>query len=194
MARVLQNPISHFLTTSILFFFLTIPSIQSNYGFVKVVSENKIKLKKEKLSHLRFFWHDIFTGKNPSAATVVQAPSNTSRTSFGRIVVIDDPLTEGPQLSSKIIGRAQGLYTLASQQVVSLLMAMNFAFIEGKYKGSTITVLGRNPVRDKVREMPVIGGSGLFRFASGYVQAKTYKFNMTSGDATVEYNVCVLHY
>ncbi|KAB1227900.1 Dirigent protein 19 [Morella rubra] len=84
--------------------------------------------------------------------------------------MIDDPLTLGPKLSSKLIGRAQGFYALASQEEVGLLMAMNFAFTEGKYNGSTITVLGRNAVFTKVREMPVIGGSGLFRFATGYVQ------------------------
>lgn len=40
-------------------------------------------------------------------------------------------------------------------------MAMNFAILEGKYNGSTITVFGRNSVFDKVREMPVIGGKVL---------------------------------
>lgn len=73
-------------------------------------------------------------------------------------------------------------------------MAMNFAFTEGKYNGSSITVMGRNPVFSKVREMPIVGGSGLFRFARGYVQAKTQRFDPTNGDATVEYNVYVLHY
>lgn len=105
-----------------------------------------------------------------------------------------DPLTEGPELSSKMLGRAQGFYAAASQQEVGLLMAMNFAFIKGKYNGSTFTVLGRNTVFSKVREMPVIGGTGVFRFARGYVQAKTYKFDQNSGDATVEYNCYVLHY
>ncbi|PKI26287.1 hypothetical protein CRG98_049024, partial [Punica granatum] len=67
-------------------------------------------------------------------------------------------------------------------------MAMNFVFIEGKYNGSTITILGRNPVFNAVREMPVVGGSGLFRFARGYVQLRTHNFDPKTGDATVEYN------
>ncbi|KAK3204956.1 hypothetical protein Dsin_019002 [Dipteronia sinensis] len=108
--------------------------------------------------------------------------------------MIEDPITVGPKLSSKMVGRAQGLYALASQEEIGLLMVMNFAFIEGKYNGSSqgrthvqtsqvpylveipgsatgssISVLGRNTVFSKVREMPVIGGSGLFRFARGYV-------------------------
>lgn len=39
--------------------------------------------------------------------------------------------------------------------------------------------------------MPVIGGSGIFRFARGYVQASTHTVDFKTGDAVVEYNVCV---
>lgn len=73
-------------------------------------------------------------------------------------------------------------------------MTMNFVFTYGKYNGSTITIMGRNQVFNHVREMPVIGGSGLFRFARGYVEARTHDFDLKNGDATVEYNVYVMHY
>ncbi|KAE8733974.1 Dirigent protein 19 [Hibiscus syriacus] len=76
----------------------------------------------------------------------------------------------------------------------SLLMAYNFAFIEGKYNGSSLTVMGRNPVFSAVREMPVIGGSGVFRLASGYVEARTHSFDLKTGNACVEYDVYVFHY
>jgi hypothetical protein len=42
--------------------------------------------------------------------------------------------------------------------------------------------------------MPVVGGSGLFRFARGYAQAKTHDLDFKTGDAIVEYNVYVFHY
>ncbi|VVA23270.1 PREDICTED: dirigent [Prunus dulcis] len=162
-------------------------------GFVRSLDPKLLGLKKEKLSHFRFYWHDIYSGKNPSAVGVVRAPTNSS-TLFGSVSMIDDPLTQGPELSSKLWGRAQGFYASASQQEVGLLMAMNFHFIEGKYNGSTVSVLGRNQVFNKVREMPIIGGSGLFRFARGYVEARTHSFTPSTGDAIVEYNVYVLHY
>ncbi|TKY49658.1 Dirigent protein 21 [Spatholobus suberectus] len=44
-----------------------------------------------------------------------------------------------------------------------------------------------------VREMPIVGGSGIFRYARGFALAKTYVFNANSGVAIVEYNVSVLH-
>ncbi|PSR90244.1 Dirigent protein [Actinidia chinensis var. chinensis] len=195
MARLLPSPFSHFITLSLLIFYaLTPASAGENSGFVRRIDRRLLGLKREKLSHFRVYWHDVQSGPKPTAITVVQPPSNTSTTFFGLINMIDDPLTIGPALSSKLVGRAQGLYASASQQGVGLLMVMNFAFLEGKYNGSTITVLGRNMVFSKVREMSVIGGSGLFRFARGYVEARTNKVNLTTGDAVVEYNIYVMHY
>ncbi|XP_052205531.1 dirigent protein 22-like [Diospyros lotus] len=203
---VIPNPnsfsmtISHLITVSILFFLaVTVPAAGEEeidgFSFGRRVDRRLLGLKKEKVSHFRFFWHDIVSGRNPTSVPVVVPASNTSRsTAFGLVRMIDNPLTLGPKMSSKMVGRAQGFYASASQQEVGLIMVMNFAFMEGKYNGSTITVLGRNTVFSKVREMPVVGGSGLFRFARGYVQARTHDFDLTTGDANVEYNVYVMHY
>ncbi|CAI9106789.1 OLC1v1006008C1 [Oldenlandia corymbosa var. corymbosa] len=163
--------------------------------FVQSVDHNPRQrmMKREKLSHFKFYWHDILSGQNPSAVTIV-SPPRLMANGFGMMRMMDNPLTLGPELGSKLVGRAQGIYASASQEEVGFLMTMNLALTEGKYNGSTITVMGRNPVLHTVREMPVIGGSGLFRFARGYAQAKTHWFDLRSGDATVEYNVYVLHY
>ncbi|KAK9122649.1 hypothetical protein Sjap_012251 [Stephania japonica] len=151
-------------------------------------------LKREKLTHLRLYWHDVVSGPNPTTI-MVSSPNRTSASGFGTVIMIDDALTLGPDLKkSKLVGRAQGLYAVASQTEIGLIMAMNFAFMEGKYNGSSISIMGRNRVFTKVREMPIIGGSGLFRFARGYVQASTHSVNVKTGDAVVEYNVYVLHY
>ncbi|KAG6403479.1 hypothetical protein SASPL_135702 [Salvia splendens] len=107
---------------------------------------------------------------------------------------MDNLLTLGPELSSKVVGKSQGFYGMASQEEVGLLMAMNFFFTTGKYNESSITILGRNAAFDHVREMPVIGGSGLFRWARGYVQARTDDLDLNSGDATVEYTIYLMHY
>ncbi|XP_061954917.1 dirigent protein 22-like [Populus nigra] len=194
MAKILQNLASSFLILSIVLSFLIVANAKSQ-RFTKYLSPATLGLKKEKLSHLHFYFHDIVSGKNPTAVRIARADmTNTSSTGFGMVAMIDDPLTMTPELSSKLVGRAQGFYASASQNDVGLLMTMNFVFMEGKFNGSTLSVLGRNSVLSTVREMPIVGGSGLFRFARGYAQASTHMFDRTTGDAVVEYNVYVFHY
>ncbi|KAK8948929.1 hypothetical protein KSP39_PZI005402 [Platanthera zijinensis] len=145
-------------------------------------------LGKEKLIHLHFFWHNIVSGSNPTAVTVARAAvTDSSASRFGLVNVIDDPLTVGPNRASRLVGRAQGLLVSADEEVLGFLMVMNFVFADGEYNGSTLAVMGRSPPLI-VREMPIIGGSGVFRFARGYVHARTHSLDRESGDALVEYN------
>ncbi|MBA0669911.1 hypothetical protein Goklo_029694 [Gossypium klotzschianum] len=166
----------------------TLAAVESNL-FSRNLSPSSLGLKKpEKLSHLHFYFHDVVTGKNVTAVRVSKAPTTTKSSPFGAAAVMDDPLTISPDIGSKLVGKAQGIYALASQTEASLLMAFNFAFVEGKYNGSNLSVLGRNPVFSGVREMPVIGGSGVFSFARGYAEARTHTFDLKTGNAVVEYN------
>ncbi|KAL8122045.1 hypothetical protein AgCh_018686 [Apium graveolens] len=194
MALLTQTLAYHLITFLILISSTTFPATAKTRDFVRSLDRKTLELGKEKISHFRVYWHDIVSGRAPTSVSVVQPYDKNSTTAFGMIQMIDNPLTEGPDVKSKLIGRAQGFYGSAAQENVSLLMSMNFAFCEGKYNGSTITVFGRNEVFNKVREMPVIGGSGLFRFARGYVQASTHTFDLKTGDAVVMYNVYVMHY
>ncbi|KAK8705262.1 hypothetical protein V6N13_048868 [Hibiscus sabdariffa] len=183
-----------FFLFTLLFWSINLASAKSN-GFSNVLSPKRFGLKREKLSHLHFFFHDIVSGRNPTAVLVASAAmTEKSKTSFGAVVMADDPLTAAPQRNSKLVGKAQGIYAFAAQDEVGLLMVMNLVFMEGKYNGSSLNLLGRNTVFSTVREMPIVGGSGLFRFARGYAQAKTHTFDLKSGDAVVEYNVYVFHY
>ncbi|PRQ35569.1 putative plant disease resistance response protein [Rosa chinensis] len=196
MARIL--PVSAFqfiIISSLLSSFSMILVSGEDHEFMKPMDPELFGLKKEKLTHFRVYWHDIVDGPSPTAVTVVQPLSNSSQTKFGMIRMIDNQLTLGPESSSKLLGRAQGFYASASQEDLSLLMAQNLAFVQGKYNGSTITLMGRNSLTNKVRELSVIGGSGLFRFARGYALLTTQSFNASkSDDAVVEYNIYVLHY
>ncbi|MBA0631006.1 hypothetical protein Godav_003045 [Gossypium davidsonii] len=163
--------------------------------FGKYISPSSLGLKREKLTHLHFYLHDVLSGKNVTGIRVVDGKPSTNRSSqfiFGDVYVIDDPLTIEPDINSKTVGKAQGTYTVASQGELSLLMVTNFAFTEGKYNGSTLSVLGRNEVLSTVREIPIVGGSGIFRFARGYAQVRTQSINQAR--AIVEYNVFVFHY
>ncbi|KAJ8754469.1 hypothetical protein K2173_005630 [Erythroxylum novogranatense] len=184
-----------FLVISIILVFFNTNSLAESHLFSRKLSKKSLGLKRQKLSHLHFYFHDILSGKNPTAVPVARSSmTNTSATFFGQVMMMDDPLTIGPELTSKPVGKAQGIYASASQSDISFLMVLNFAFSEGKHNGSNLSVLGRNSIFSGVREMPIVGGSGLFRFARGYAKAKTHQINFNTGDAVVEYNVYVFHY
>lgn len=197
----MANPFPKFLPPSLTFLFFVIiaisfsshPTTAKTDRFSRTISPATLRLKRQKLSHLHFYFHDVIGGRNQTAVRVAAAPTaSKSPTGFGTVVMMDDPLTEGPELGSKVVGRAQGIYASASQSELGLLMVLNFAFTEGKYNGSNLSVLGRNTVASAVREMPIVGGSEVFRFARGYAQARTHYFGAL--EAVVEYNVYVFHY
>lgn len=144
----------------------------------------------QKKTHLHFYMHDILTGPNVTAVNVTKSPVNAT---FGTIVIIDDQLTHGPNITSKPIGRAQGLYAYASLEGIKFLWTMNFAFGEGKYKGSTLALLGTDDISASTREIPVVGGTGRFRLARGYILVKTYFFDPVTGNAVLEIDAHVHH-
>ncbi|XP_010693847.2 pterocarpan synthase 1 [Beta vulgaris subsp. vulgaris] len=187
------------LSTSIFLLSLLITLLTllpTNYGFSRSISKEELGIKdgNNNQTHLTFYFHDIVSGRNPSVIQIARANSTINQSPFGNLAMMDDPLTEGPENTSKLVGRAQGMYGVADQQGPGLLMIMNFYFVEGDFNGSTLSVLGRNHASDGVREMPVVGGTKAFRFAKGYAQARTHIFDPNTGDAVVQYNVFVNHY
>ncbi|KAJ6947749.1 dirigent protein 23-like [Populus alba x Populus x berolinensis] len=124
--------------------------------------------------------HDVISGPNPTAVRVA-GPPNATAVMFGSIYMMDNPLTVTPDPNSTVVGRAQGIYGMSSQNEFSLLMSLTVGFISG-----------RNPIMSEVREMPVVGGTGIFRLARGYCLAKTH--STVGFDAIIGYNVTLLHY
>ncbi|KAJ3685296.1 hypothetical protein LUZ61_014460 [Rhynchospora tenuis] len=174
----------------------SIPVTSSEQGDDYLVSTRLVSnAAVEKQSHFRFYCHIIVNGSNPTAVRVTAASgTNKSSTYFGLVVLMDDPLTTTPDVNSKLVGRAQGTNAAAGLYKVEFFMAMNFIFTDGKFNGSTIAIFGHNEVFSAVQEMPIIGGSGLFRFARGYVLARTYSRDLMTGNAVMQFDVFVNHY
>ncbi|KAK3143581.1 hypothetical protein QOZ80_4AG0302120 [Eleusine coracana subsp. coracana] len=130
-----------------------------------------------RLIHVKVYMHDITGGPGQTAVQVVKGPGAAHPvmpgSHFGDTTVIDDPLTEGPGASSRLVGRAQGTYMLASLNEPVLMVTMTVAFTGGAYNGSTVAVVGRDDVSAAVRELAVVGGTGAFRRATGHVLWRT---------------------
>ncbi|OQU88298.1 hypothetical protein SORBI_3002G005400 [Sorghum bicolor] len=144
-------------------------------------------------THLHFFMHDIVAGSNPTAVQVVKGPAATGSIvpglAFGDTTVIDDALTETSSPTSAAVGRAQGFYMMSSQSGLVLMVCANLLLTTGDHNGSTLAVVGRDDVAADVRELSVVGGTGKFRMATGYVLWKTS--SMSGPDATIELDVHV---
>ncbi|KAL0464452.1 UNVERIFIED_CONTAM: Dirigent protein 4 [Sesamum latifolium] len=149
--------------------------------------------KQEKITKLHFYFHRI--ADKTSVGVVSQANmTNPSPTDFGFLVIKDDPLTLGPELSSTHIGYAQGMSATASLEDVTLAEAFTFVFTDGAHNGSTVALLGSNFILHEHREVAVVGGSGVFRLARGVVSYRTVFYNTSNGDAAVEVNLVALHF
>ncbi|KAJ8772190.1 hypothetical protein K2173_027367 [Erythroxylum novogranatense] len=152
---------------------------------------------KTRKTNIQFYMHDVVEGNNPTAVRVAR-PHNFTRADqvgamYGSVYVMDNPLTVNPNPNSTVVGRAQGIYVMSSQQnEFSLHMTLTIGFVTGPYNGSTLSVVGRNPITNEVREIPVVGGTGVFRLARGYCLASTHSFERM--DAIIGYNVTVIHY
>lgn len=149
-----------------------------------------------KVTKLQFYFHNSRNAqKNLSSVQVAKAPGFSDQPPyFGVLTITDDPLTVGPEISSKRVGYAQGIFATCSLEKTSVLMAYTVFLTDGEYNGSTLAVLGRNAIGDRYRELSVVGGTGGFRMARGLVTFQTYFFNFTMGLAIVKVDAIVLHY
>jgi hypothetical protein len=166
-------------------------------------------------THLHFYMHDEYTGPRPTAMRVVSgrsllppasssddddgdttaaetSPSSAQRRQFGDIVVLNNALTEGPSMDSARVGTAQGFGVRVSEGGVVSHVTMHLVLEAGEHRGSSVTVSCRIDVEEKVRESVVVGGTGRFRFARGYVLTRNYDYDLGRG-GVVEFDVYLLN-
>jgi len=121
----------------------------------------------EKTSHLHFYFHITVSGKNVNSVSAVSA-NGSFLNLFGLVEVIENLSTKGPEPTSQLVGRMQGLYTLSGIEENAMQMVATFVFSSRNYNGRSLSVVGINPIHHPVREIPIVGASGLFRMARGY--------------------------
>ncbi|XP_040384912.1 dirigent protein 1-like [Oryza brachyantha] len=146
-------------------------------------------------THLHFYMHDAYTGPTPTAMRVVSGRSlldgggggggdlASSPRQFGDIVALNNVLTEGPSAGSARVGTAQGFAVRVSEGGVVSDLSLHMVLEGGEHGGSSVTAKGRIDMDVRERESVVIGGTGRFRFARGYMVTKNYDYSLANGGA-----------
>lgn len=102
-------------------------------------------------------------------------PSGTTlqKLTFGTLTVFDDELTEGHELGSGLLGKAQGFYVASSVDGTSQIMAFTTMFQEGGYTDS-LTFFGVYRTAASESHLAVMGGTGKYVNAKGLATVKTF--------------------
>ncbi|XVF20133.1 hypothetical protein REPUB_Repub11eG0172100 [Reevesia pubescens] len=101
------------------------------------------------------------------------AGSTIEKFMFGTLTVIDDELTEGHELGSGLIGKAQGFYVASSVDGNSQTMAFTAMFESGGYADS-ISFFGVHRTAVSESHLAIMGGTGKYLNAEGYAIVKTF--------------------
>ncbi|VAI09439.1 unnamed protein product [Triticum turgidum subsp. durum] len=157
-------------------------------------------------THLHFFMHDAYDGPRPTAALIVtgreplplpsddgatdQEATSSSPRRFGDIAVMNNALTEGPERGSARVGSAQGFTVRVAEHGAVNDLSLHLVMEAGEYGGSSLAVKGRVDTGAAVRECIIVGGTGRFRFATGYALSRSYDYDVASG-GVVEIDVYV---
>ncbi|CAH8282374.1 unnamed protein product [Eruca vesicaria subsp. sativa] len=92
---------------------------------------------------------------------------------FGTMTVIDDELTEGHELGSGLLGKAQGYYVASAVDGTSQTMAFTAMFENGGYEDS-ISFFGVHRTAASESHLGVMGGTGKYVNARGFAIVKTF--------------------
>lgn len=107
----------------------------------------------------------VTAGQLPAGATL-------QNLMFGSVTVIDDELTEGHELGSAVVGRAQGFYLASSLDGNSHTMAVTVLLHVGDHDhhelDDTISFFGVHRTAALESQVAVIGGTGKYENAKGY--------------------------
>ncbi|KAG8387787.1 hypothetical protein BUALT_Bualt02G0057500 [Buddleja alternifolia] len=117
-----------------------------------------------------------FIGGGPGFPVLnsAQFPSGTTlqKLMFGTMTVFDDELTEGHELGSGLVGKAQGFYISSSEDGTSQTMSFTVMFTGGGYVDS-LSFFGVHRTAVAESHLAIMGGTGKYVKAKGFAVVKT---------------------
>ncbi|KAG6551998.1 hypothetical protein Mapa_006304 [Marchantia paleacea] len=90
-----------------------------------------------------------------------------NKLAFGSTLIYDNDVTEGPELSSKLIGRREGMAIMDNFAGENFYLLFTVIFEHHQKYHGTLQVQGTE-IGHGDREISVVGGTGDFRGARGY--------------------------
>ncbi|CAN4106869.1 unnamed protein product [Withania somnifera] len=119
----------------------------------------------------------VNSGDNQPFVTAGQLPSGLTlqQLMFGSIIVVDNEITEGHELGSSILGKAQGFYLTSSSDGTSHTLALTTLF-HGAHEhevDDTISFFGIHRTATPISHIAIIGGTGKYENAKGYATIET---------------------
>ncbi|KAF8397557.1 hypothetical protein HHK36_016476 [Tetracentron sinense] len=123
----------------------------------------------------------VSAGQLPAGATL-------QKLLYGTITVIDDELTEGHELGSSVVGKAQGFYLASSLDGSSQTMALTAMFHGGDHEEDTLSFFGVHRTAALESQIAIVGGTGKYENAKGYATVQTLHLadqHMTDGVETL---------
>ncbi|TYJ06722.1 hypothetical protein E1A91_A12G254400v1 [Gossypium mustelinum] len=140
-----------------------------------VSATKKILNPKKPCKRFILYYHDILFGGNDVANATSAATANATKlgnTDFGKLVVFDDPITKDQHLLSHPVARAQGFYFYDMKTTYNAWFAYTLVFNSSDYKG-TLNIMGADMMREKTRDLSIVGGTGDFFMTRGIVTFQT---------------------
>ncbi|KAK3422414.1 hypothetical protein EUGRSUZ_G02765 [Eucalyptus grandis] len=130
----------------------------------------------------------FLTGLNGAqASTVIQNTGNNDHVEgednqpfqlmFGTITVFDDELTEGHELGSAVIGKAQGFYLASSldgtSQTIAVTVMLHTSASGDHEIEDTISFFGVHRTASPESQVAIVSGTGKYEHAKGYATVET---------------------
>ncbi|KAG6495222.1 dirigent protein 22-like [Zingiber officinale] len=123
--------------------------------------------------YIRFYIHEKNLGTaNSTLVYSVDLHPGGSPAGFGNIIVFNSVIREEADPASPAIGIEQGFGVSSSLAQDSGLTVLELLFTAGQYQGTSLSVFGLVKASGEEVERGIVGGTGRFRYARGYVLSR----------------------
>ncbi|KAL0340773.1 UNVERIFIED_CONTAM: Dirigent protein 24 [Sesamum radiatum] len=122
--------------------------------------------------------NNVVAGNNQAFVTAGQLPAGLTlqQLMFGTVTVVDNEITEGHELGTSVLGRAQGFYMVSSSDGSSHTVALTAAFHGGEHDHEildTVSFFGVHRTATPISHIAIVGGTGKYENAKGYATIET---------------------